>query len=145
MASRLRRMKPYHPRKRRAKGVDTQHSIPKDLKHKTYPNGLNAEKQVLKDLKHKISADVGTLIVFIEEGNIAKIEIAQQKAKTDLMKHSTEMQKIAEKMGDLYIQAVRSYLDSVDRIVHSGTTWIDEAKIRHCHKMSENLEKAIAA
>lgn len=126
MAPRLRRMKPYYPRKRRAKGIDTQ-------------------KQVLKDLKHKISADVGTLIVFIEEGNTAKIEVAQQKAKAELLKHGPEMKKVAESMGERYARAVREYLDSVDSIVHTSAAWIDLAKIRHCHAMTENLEKQIAA
>jgi hypothetical protein len=145
MAPRLRRMDPYHPRKRRAKGIATEQPAPKDLKHPPHANGMSAQKQVLKDLKHKISADVGTLIVFIEEGNTAKIEVAQQKAKNDFLKHSTEMQKIAEKMGDRYVRAVREYLESVDTIVHTSAAWIDEEKIRHCHTMTENLEKAISA
>ena len=145
MAPRLRRMKPYHPRKRRAKGIATQQPVPKEVKHHALGNGMSTQKQVLKDLKHKISADVGTLIVFIEEGNVAKIEMAQQKAKNDFMKHSVEMQKIAEKMGDRYVQAVREYLDSVDTIVHTSAAWIDEEKIRHCHTMMEKLEKAISA
>jgi hypothetical protein len=119
-------MKPYYPRRKRSKGVDTQ-------------------KQILKDLKHRISADVGTLIVFIEEGNPAKIEAAQQKAKAELLKHGTEMKKVAETMGERYARAVREYLDSVDSIVHTSAAWIDQAKIRHCHAMTENLEKQIAA
>jgi len=138
-------MKTYHPRKRRAKGVDAEMPLPKDLKHKTNAEGLGTHKQGLKDLKHKISADIGALILFIEEGDTANIQIAQQKAKSDLMKHSVEMQKIAEKMGERYLKAVRDYLDSVDTIVHTNAAWIDEAKIRHCHTMTEKLEKQIAA
>jgi hypothetical protein len=55
------------------------------------------------------------------------------------------MQKVAEKMGDRYVKAVREYLESVDTIVHTGAAWIDEEEIRHCHTMTENLEKAISA
>ena len=125
MAPRLRRMKPYHPR-RRAKSKD-----------------LN--KQALHDLEHKISADVGALIVLYEEGNTAQLPTAQQKAKSDFLKYATEMQKIAQTMGDRYLRAVRDYLDSVDIIVHSTSTWIDEAKVRHCYSMKEKLDKEMAA
>ncbi|MBS0604289.1 MAG: hypothetical protein JSS60_04535 [Verrucomicrobia bacterium] len=125
MAPRLRRMKTYHPR-RRAKRLD-----------------LN--KQSLHDLKHKISSDVGSLIVLIEEGNTSQITQAQQKAKTDFLKHASEMQKIAQKMGDRFTRAVRDYLDSVDMIVHSNATWLDQAKIRHCYTMTEKLEKELGA
>jgi hypothetical protein len=126
MAPRLRRMKPYYPRKRRAKS-----------------NDLN--KQALHDLEHKISSDVGALIVLYKEGNTAQIPSAQLKAKSDFLKYATEMQKIAQAMGDRYLHAVREYLDSVDVIVHSTSTWIDEAKVRHCESMKEKLEKEIAA
>jgi hypothetical protein len=125
MAPRLRRMKSYRPR-RRAKGLDLH-------------------KQALHDLKHKISSDIGSLIVLYEEGNPTQITQAQQKAKSDFLKHSTEMQKIAQKMGERYLRAVRDYLDSVDIIVHSNATWLDEAKISHCYTMTERLEKEIAA
>lgn len=126
MALRLRRMKSYHPRKNRTKGIGVR-------------------KQALKDLHHRINSDVGSLIVLIKEGNKAQIPEAQQKAKTDYLKHSDEMQKIAKGLGDRYMRVVREYLDSVDRIVHTDTTWIDEEKIRHCYKMAEKLEKEIAA
>ncbi len=106
---------------------------------------MDTQKQILKDLKHKISADIGTLIVFIEEGNTTKIESAQQRAKSELLKHGPEMKKIAESMGERYARAVREYLDSVDAIIHTSVTWIDQEKIRHCHIAAENLEKQIAA
>jgi len=77
MAPRLSRMNPYYPRKRRSKGIDTP-------------------KQILKDLKHKISADIGTLIVFIEEGNTAPIQWRSKKPKSELLKHGPEMKKVAE-------------------------------------------------
>ena len=125
MAPRLRRMKKYHPR-RRTKGLDLY-------------------KQSLHDLKHKISSDIGSLIVLFEEGNPDQITSAQQKAKSDFLKHSSEMQKIAQKMGEKYARAVRDYLDSVDMIVHSDPQWLDTAKINHCYTMAERLERELAA
>lgn len=126
MAPRLRRMHPYHPRRKRAQG-----------------NDLN--KQILKDLKHTLSADVGSLIVLVEEGNAQQIPVAQQKAKSNFLKHSAEMQKLAEHMGDRYSRAVRDYLDSIDVIVHSAGTWLDHDKIRQCFVMGEKLDKELAA
>ncbi len=125
MTLRLRRMKPYHPRKR-AKRLD-----------------LN--KQTLHDLQHKLSSDIGSLIILIKEGNPTQITQAQQKAKTDYLKLSSEMKKIAQTMGERFSRAVRDYLDSVDMIVHSHTTWIDDAKIQHCYSMTEKLEKELGA
>lgn len=125
MAPRLRRMKSYRPR-RRAKQLDLH-------------------KQALHDLKHRISSDIGSLIVLFEEGNPTQITQAQQKARSHFLKHASEMQKIAQKMGERYLRAVRDYLDSVDVIVHSSSTWLDEAKISHCYSMTEKLEKEITA
>lgn len=125
MAPRLRRMKTYRPRKR--------------IKR------LDLYKQTLHDLKHKISADVGSLIVLYEEGNALQITEAQQKAKSDFLKHATEMQKIAQRMGERFARAVREYLDSVDTIVHSNVTWLDRAKVHHCYAMTEKLEKELKA
>jgi hypothetical protein len=126
MTLRLRKMRPYHPR-RRGKRTDL-------------------DKQALYDSKHKMSSVVSTLIVFIEQGNASQIPAAQQKAKSDFLKYAVEMKKIAEKMGDRYIRIVDDYLDSIDVILHSNATWdIDDAKIQHCYKMSEKLEREISA
>ncbi|MGC1878399.1 MAG: hypothetical protein WA347_04740 [Rhabdochlamydiaceae bacterium] len=125
MGLRLRRMKAYHPR-RRIKGLDLH-------------------KQNLNDIKHRISSDIGCLIVLFEEGNPDQITSAQQKAKSDFLKYGTEMQKIAQKMGDRYQRAVRDYLDSIDIIVHSTSEWLDEAKITNCYTMTEKLEKELSA
>jgi hypothetical protein len=125
MGQRLRRMKIYHPR-RRIKGLDLH-------------------KQSLHDLQHRISADIGCLIVLCEEGNAHQISSAQQNARSGFLKHATEMEKIAQKMGDRYLRAVRDYLDSIDIIVHSDSVWLDEAKIRNCYTMTERLEKEISA
>lgn len=125
MGPRLRKMKPYHPRKR--------------------TKGLHLHKQSLHDLKHKISSDVGDLIVLFEEGNPLQINSARLKAKSNFLKYSQEMQKIAQKMGDRYLRAVLNYLDSIDMIVHSNSEWLDDAKISHCYTMAENLEKELSA
>ncbi len=126
MGPRLRKMKPYYPRRRRSKNVE-----------------LN--KQALRDLEHKISREVSSLILLIEEGNPQQIEAAKGKAKSDYMKHSDEMQKLAQQMGDRYSKAVRDFLDSVDVIVHSSSAWVDEAKVRNCYNMTQKLEKELSA
>jgi hypothetical protein len=125
MGKRLRKMKSYTPRKRRTKS--------------------EINKQELHDLAHKLNSEVGSLIVFIEEKNLSQIPAAQQKAKSCLLKHSDEMKKIAEKIGERTAKAVREYLDSVDLIIHSSSPWVDDSKIRHCFKMGENLEKEFSA
>ncbi len=107
--------------------------------------GIQAQKMALHDIKHRLSSDVGSLLVLIKEGQQEQIATAQQKAKNDFIKHSSEMQKIAQKMGEHYVKLVRDYLNSVDEIVHARSAWIDDAKIRHCHSMSEKLDKEISA
>jgi hypothetical protein len=118
-------MKPYYPRKR-AKNVETQ-------------------KQQLRDLEHRISSEVNALILLCEEGNEKEVQHAKLKAKSGYLKHSDEMQKIAQHMGERYAKAVRNYLESVDHIVHSNALWIDEAKVRQCYQMTQQLEKEITA
>jgi hypothetical protein len=125
MGLRLRRMKVYRPR-RRAKGLDL------------YKHNLHV-------IKHKISSDVGCLIVLFEEGNPEQITHAQQKAKSDFLKYGSEMQKIAQKIGERYLRAVHDYLDIIDIIVHSHSKWVDEAKINQCYAMAEKLEKELFA
>ena len=125
MAPRLRKMKPYHPRKR-SKNIDLK-------------------KQTLKDLERLLSTETSRLIVLIEEGNAQQIQAAQLKAKSDYLKHCNEMQQIAQKMGERYVKAVRHFLDSIDLIIHSNSTGIDEEKVRHCYRMTQELEKQIQA
>lgn len=125
MAPRLRKMRPYRPR-RRAKNIDLQ-------------------KQTLKDISHKISTDVSNLILLCEEGNEQQIQAAKLKAKSGYLKHSDEMQKIAQHMGVRYAKVVRDFLNSIDTIVHCNSTWIDEAKIRNCYDMTQKLEKELSA
>lgn len=125
MSPRLRRMKPYYPRKR-AKNIETQ-------------------KQLLRDLEHKISSEVNALILLREEGSENEIQAAKLKAKSGYHKHSDEMQKIAQHMGERYSKAVRNFLNSVDMIVQSSSEWIDESKVRNCYHMTQQLEKEIGA
>lgn len=125
MGPRLRKMKPYHPRRR--------------------TRGNTVHKQAINDIKHRLSSDIGSLITLIKEGNTTQISEAQQKAKNDLMKHAEEMKQIAQKMGGKYLKAVREYLDSLDAIVHTTSTWIDEAKIREVFVASDKLDRELEA
>ena len=125
MGPRLRKMKPYYPRKRR-KTSDLQ-------------------KQALRDLQHKISSEVSTLILQCEGGNEQQILAAKIKAKSEYLKHSDEMKKIARDMGERYSKVVQDFLDSVDTIVHSASTWIDQAKVYNCYNMTQKLEKELSA
>lgn len=124
MAPRLRRMRPYHPRKR--------------------SKGPSLMKQTLKDLEHRINSDIGSIIVQYEQGNIEALNKAQIKAKSDFQKHADEMQKIAQQLGDNYVSAVREFLDSADTLIHTNSTWIDADKIRTCYTMRERLEKTLS-
>jgi len=125
MGARLRRMKPYHPR-RRGKRIDSH-------------------KQALHDLKHRLSSDIGSFIVLLKQGDQQQIVQAQQKAKSDYLKHSMDMQKIAQQMGEKYVKIVREYLDSIDQIIYTTSLWIDDAKVRNCYIMSERFDKEIVA
>ncbi len=71
------------------------------------------------------------------------IEAAKMKAKSGYLKYCDKMQTIAQHMGERYVKVVRDFLDSVDIIVHSNSTWIDEAKVRNCYNMSQKLENKI--
>jgi PHP family Zn ribbon phosphoesterase len=125
MGPRLRKMKSYHPRRRtRGKSIHTQ---------------------AIHDIKHRLSSDVGTLITMLKDGNNDQITEAQLKVKSDFLKHSEEMQQIAQKMGGKYVKVVREYLDSIDNIVHTGTTWVDDSKIRECYVASEKLDRELEA
>ena len=125
MGPRLRKMKPYHPRRR--------------------TRGKELYKQAIHDIKHRVSSDVGSFITLLKDGNESQISEAQQKAKTDFLKHSEEMQHIAKKMGNKYSKAVREYLDSVDAIIHTNSQWIDETKLRLVYITSEKLDRELEA
>ena len=127
MAPRLRRMKTYRPRKRR----------------KAHNGGLVLSKQALLDLKHKISSQVGTYLVLLEEGTGQSLYEALQRARGNFLKYSGEMKKTAESLGEHCVAAVREYLDSVDVLLHSQQAELDHAKIQRCHTCAEHLEKLL--
>ncbi len=123
MGARLPHMRGYHPRR----------------SSKT----IRLNKQKLSDLEHRISSEVGSLLVLLEGGNTNQISEAAQKAKNDFLKHSPDMQKIASEMGGNYPRCVGEFLDSVDTILHSGTDWIDEAKVKSCYNATQKLEEIL--
>lgn len=125
MGPRLRKMYPYHPRRR--------------------TRGNQLHKQAIHDIKHRISADLNGYLVLLKEGNATQITNAQLKAKTDFLKHSEEMQHIAAKMGPKYVRVVRAYLDSVNALVHTSQQWIDDATMHTCYAYSEKLDRELAA
>lgn len=107
--------------------------------------GIIIEKQKLSDIQRLINTNVNNFLVLIEEGAPKQVDLAKQKARMDLIKFGPDMQKIAEKMGEIYSDAVHAYLESVDSIVHSTQNMIDHAQISHCFQMSQNLERQLRA
>lgn len=126
MGPRLRKMKPYYPRRKRSKNPEVL-------------------KQALSDLEHRMKSSVSSLLLFVEQGNTEQFNTEKLKLKSDLLKHADEMQRIATNLGHRYTTAVKNFLDSVDTIVHTEAQWIDENKIRYCYKVSQALEKEIRA
>ena len=121
--SKLPRMKSYSPRQ----------------KKKNY----NLLKQSLKDLEHKMSMDVGSFLVLLEEGSPEMVEGASHRARSDLIKLGPDMKQLAMKMGGVFPHHVDQFLDSIDNILHTGVNWIDQAKIDHCFKATRSLENAL--
>ncbi|HEY2809807.1 MAG TPA: hypothetical protein VGJ00_00220 [Rhabdochlamydiaceae bacterium] len=118
-------MKAYHPRRR--------------------TRGKEIYKQSIHDIKHRLSADVGGFITLLKEGNNEQITQAQLKVKGDFLKHSEEMQHVAQKMGSKYLKAVKEYLESIDTVIHASSTWIDDSKIRQIYISGEKLDRELAA
>jgi hypothetical protein len=123
MASRFRKMRTYHPR--RSSKV------------------IKLNKQKLIDLEHKISSDIGSLLVLMEEGSQEQIQMAAQKAKTDFLKFAPDMQKIASDIGGNFPRFVGEFLNSIYHILHSGNNWIDDAKVKSCYSATQKLESAL--
>jgi len=123
MRQERRKIKPYHPRTTHHERV--------------------LEKQKLADLEHRISIDMGNFLVLLEEGTPQQIDLAKQKARTDLIKFGPDMQKMAEKIGGKLPSAVEDFLMSVDTILHSASGWVDEAKISNCYNVTQKLEKEL--
>lgn len=130
MAPRLRRMKPYYPRKKRK-----QHS----------EKGLSLHKQSLYDLHHKLGAPLSRYLILLEEGKTPLIEEAKQKAKGCYLKYAEEMKKIAQIIGTPCFIAVKDYLETVDLILRAHQIEIDQGKVRQCYEMTRKLEKILEA
>jgi hypothetical protein len=101
------------------------------------------DKQKLTDLQRKMSINVGTLLVLIEEGTPEQVAMTGQTTKMDLLKYGPEMIKTAQTMGEPYTEAVENYLDSIDQIAHTATGWIDEEKISNCYVATDELESLL--
>ncbi len=123
MTTRLRKMKPYHPRRS--------------------SKAIKLNKQKLSDLEKKISSDIGSYLVLIEEGSSEQLQLAAQKAKTDLMKFGSDMQKLAGDIGGQIPRYVGEFIDSIDHILHSRSEWIDDAKVKSCYQATQRLEDAL--
>jgi hypothetical protein len=120
----LRKMKAFQPRTKRARTV-------------------RLSKQQLIDLEHKISADIGSFLVLLEQGNAEQVTSASQKARSDFLKLGPDMKKLATQMGGAFPKHVSDFLDSIDNILHTGVNWLDEGKIKDCYCATQRLEEAL--
>ncbi len=125
MAPRLRRMQGYRPRPRKAK--------------------LLIPKQMLLDLHRRISAEVGALILCIEQREIPRVSALQLQLRSDFQKHKDEMTKAAEILGTSTVHAVRQFLNTVDKLLHTQPELIDPATVHDCYTTREELEKLLQA
>jgi hypothetical protein len=123
MPKQYNRMRPYHPRKRRQKPEPSQ--------------------QLLRDWQHLLSTKVNALIILCKEGPQAQAALMQAQAKSEYLKISPQMHKLASGIGESCARAVRDYLESVDTILLSAPGWLDEAKVTRCYAASERLEKSL--
>ena len=129
MALHLRRMKGYNPRR-----------SSKEMKLK---------KQALRDLEHQIKAHIGEFLVLLKEGSSEQTENALQKTKTELLKLSPDMEKIAEDLRGRFPKFVKDFLHSIDTVLHTSTSqgspslWVDEAKVQSCFVATQRLEDAL--
>ena len=119
----LPRMRPYHPRKRVQSKPASQH--------------------LLSTFEHRLSADLGRFLVLLQEGSTEKITHAAQKARSDFLKLKEEMHKLATDLGGNFPIDVTHFLESIDRILHTGSGWIDQDKIAACYKATQELEIAL--
>lgn len=122
-STRLRKMKTYHPRRS--------------------SRSVKLTKQQLVDLEHRISADIGSFLVLLEQGNPQQIRLSSQKARSDFLKLAPDMRKLAVEMGGAFPRHVTEFLDSIDSILHTGVNWIDEGKIKDCYHATQRLEEAL--
>lgn len=118
-----RRMKKYTPRRRK-------HS--KDL-----------QKQQLIDFEHLLNMDLGSFLILAEEGTEKQVQQAKIKMRSHFLKYSGEMEKIARDVGGNHYELVRTYLQSLNRIVHDGSNQVDPAPVKEHYKISENLHRLL--
>lgn len=126
MGPRLRKMKPYYPRRKRSKSYLLQ-------------------KQALKDLEHRMKTSVSSLLLCLEQGNPQQFEVEKLKVRSEFHKHGDEMSKLALDLGQRYTSAVKHFLESVDTIIHTEASWVDQEKVRQCYQATQALEKEIQA
>lgn len=120
MREKFRRMKKYHPRRKR---------------HST-----ELKKQLLSDLEHRVNMDIGRFLVLTEEGPANQIEPSRIKVRSDLLKYGNDMRKLAQEMGEDFSQAVDNFLKGVDSIIEYSGEVPDQAKIHQLYKATEHLE-----
>ena len=105
-------------------------------KTKKIQNAL--EKQMLIDLEKRISLHVGSFLVLTEEGDPTQIALAHQKAKSEFLKISPEMSRLALHLGGEISAVVADYLDSIDVVLHNEM--LDEDKISRCFHTTQRLQ-----
>lgn len=96
------------------------------------------EKQMLIDLERQISLHVGQFLVLTEEGDLTQTALAHQKAKSEFLKHSSEMSRLALQLGGEISQVVADFLDSVDTVLHQAM--LDEEKVSRCFQATQRLQ-----
>lgn len=101
------------------------------------------ERQRLADMEHKISADVNSFLVLLEEGSAADVENARRKARSDLLKWGQEMHHIAQTLGANYVESVSGYLNTIDTMLHCPTEYVDQEKINRCFHMTRDLKEML--
>ncbi len=104
---------------------------------------LRMERQRLMDLEHRLSADIGSFLVLLEQGTPHQIAEASQKARSDFMKVGSDMQKLATEIGGTLPKHVSEFLASIDHILHTGINWLDQNKINACYAATQKLENAL--
>jgi hypothetical protein len=115
--------------------------IPKNKHEHEHFSKKTLEKQQLKDWHQKLSALVGSYLVLIEEGKAAQAESARDQSKSAFHKFGPEMKKSAFALGEKFPELVGQYLESVEAINLSSTSFIDAGKIKDFFEASLRLEK----
>lgn len=131
MPSKFRKMHTYHPR--RSSKV------------------LKERKKELADLGDLVKNHLGELLTHLEKGSPDKVEVFSQKTEESLTLLGPDMEKLAQEIGAPFPKAVHAFLDSVDKVLFAQKNstpspfylWVDENKIKTCHKATARLEKVL--